>query len=91
MKSQRKKKPVPLHVSLARIHAERANVIRRTNNRIALLNAAAQEDQIPLLPDKKNWHCCLNTICFSVLLLLLNLLFLQWQWLYYQRVFLYKL
>ncbi len=87
MKSQRKKTPVPLHVSLARIHAERANVIRRTKNRIALLNAAAQEDQIPLMPEKENRHYCLNTICFCVLLLVLNLLFLQWLY-YHQRVFL---
>jgi hypothetical protein len=66
--------------------SKRANVIRSTNNRIALLNADAQEGQIPLLPEKENRHYCLNTICFCVLLLVLNLLFLQW--LYYQRVFL---
>jgi hypothetical protein len=86
MKSQRKKKPVPLHVSLARIQAERANVIRRTNNRIALLNPATQKEQIPLLPEIEIRNYCLNTICFCVLLLVLNLLFLQW--LYYQRFFL---
>jgi hypothetical protein len=91
MQSQRKKKPVPLHVSQARINAERANVIQRTNNRIALLTSAAQQDRIPLLAEKENWHwhCCMNTICFCVLLLLLNLLFLQW--LYYQTVSLHKL
>ena len=113
MTSQRKKKPLPLHVSQYRINAERANVIRRTNNRvafwtavadqnrIALLAAAAQEEhialltaathqaRIPLLADRFNWHCCCNTICFCVLLLLLNLLFLQW--LYYQTVYLPKL
>ena len=61
MTSQRKKKPLPLHVSLYRINAERANVIRRMNNRvafwtsvadqnrIALLAAAAQEEHIALL------------------------------------------
>jgi hypothetical protein len=51
MKSQRKKKPLPLHVSQARINAERANVILRTNNRIDLLTAAAaaEQDQIALL------------------------------------------
>jgi hypothetical protein len=89
MPSPRKKKPVPLHVSQAQINEERANVIRRTNNRIALLTAAAQQDRIPLLAEKENWHCCLNTIYFCVLLLLLNLLF--YQWLYYQTVFLHKL
>jgi hypothetical protein len=89
MKSQRKKKPPPLHVSQARIIAERANVIRRTNNWIALLTAAAQQERILLLKEIENWHCCINTICFCVMLLLLNLLFLQW--LYYQTVFLQKL
>ena len=61
MTAQRKKKPLPLHVSLYRINAERANVIRRTNNRvafwtsvadqnrIAILAAAAQEERIALL------------------------------------------
>ncbi len=61
MTSQRKKKPLPLHVSQYRINAERANVIRRTNNwvafwisvadqnRIAILAAAAQEERIALL------------------------------------------
>ena len=82
---------MPLHVSQYRINAERANVIRRTNNRVAfwttvadqnrvaLLAAAAQEEQIALLtaathqdrilflPDRINWHCCFNTICFCVL------------------------
>jgi hypothetical protein len=50
MKSQRtKKKPLPLHVSQYRINAERANVILRTNNRIALLTAAAEQNRIVLL------------------------------------------
>jgi hypothetical protein len=102
-----------LHVSQYRINAERANVILRTNNRIAfwtaaaeqnriallaataqeeriaLLTAAAHQDRIPLLAERENWHCCFNTICFCVLLLLLNLLFLQW--LYYQTVYVHKL
>ncbi len=113
MTSQRKKKPLPLHVSQYRINAERANVIRRTNNRvafwtsvadqnriailaaaaqeerIALLTAAAHQDRIPLLAERDNWHYCCNTIFFCVVLLLLNLIFLQW--LYYQTVYLSKL
>jgi hypothetical protein len=36
-----KKKPLPLHVSLARIEAERVNVAIRTKGRIALLQAAS--------------------------------------------------
>jgi hypothetical protein len=115
MTSQGKKKPLPLHVSQYRINAERANVIRRTNNRvafgtavadqnriallaaaaqeehIALLTAATHQDRIPLLAERFNWHCCFNfnTICFCLLLLLLNLLFLQW--LYHHTVYLHKL
>ena len=117
MTSQRKKKPLPLHVSQYRINAERANVIRRTNNRvafwtavadqnrIAILAAAAQEEQIalltaaaaaathqyrnPLMADRFNWDSCFNTICFCVLLVLMNLIFLQW--LHYQTVYYPKL
>ena len=100
MTSPRKKRPLPLHVSLYRINAERANVIRRTNNRVAFwtavaeqnriaLLAATQKDRIPLLADRDNFHSCFNTICFCVLLLRLNLLCLQW--LYYQTVYVPKL
>jgi hypothetical protein len=113
MTSPRKKRPLPLHVSQYRINAERANVIRRTNNRvdfwtsvadqnriailaaaaqeerIALLTAAAHQDRTPLLAERDNLHCCFNTICFCVLLLLLNLLCLQW--LYYQTLYVPKL
>ncbi len=87
---------------LGEINKERANVTKRTQLRIAQLlveseesilvgqvNVAAQQDQIPLLAEQENWHCCLNTICFCVLLLLLNLLFCQW--LYYQTVSLHQL
>jgi hypothetical protein len=84
----------------AAINKERVNVAKRTLLRIAQLfaeseksigqvNVAAQQDRIPLLAEKENWHCCLNTICFCVVLLLLNLLFFQW--LYYQTVSLHKL
>ena len=112
MTAPRKKRPVPLHVSLYRINAERANVIRRTNNRvafwtavadqnriallaaaaqeerIALLTAAAHQDRIPLLAERDNFQCCFNTICICLLLLLLNLLCLQW--LYYQTLYVPK-
>ena len=101
MTSPRKKRPLPLHVSLYRINAERANVIRRTNNRvafwtavadqnriallaaaeaedrIAILTVAAHQDRIPIQAERDNFHSCFNTICFCVLLLLLNLLCLQ--------------
>jgi hypothetical protein len=93
----RKPEPKPLWVTQAIINKERANVAQRTQLRIAQLfaeteesirqvNVAAQQGRIPLLAKKENWHCCLNTFCFCVLLLLLNLLFFQW--LYYQTVYL---
>ncbi len=92
----RKPKPKPLWVTQAAIKKVRANVSKRTQLRIAQLfseseesigqvNVAAQQDRIPLLAEKENWHCCLNTICFCALLLLLNLLFFQC--LYYQTVY----
>ncbi len=89
MISPRKKKPLPLHVSQARINAERANVVLRTQKRIAQLHVAAQQDRIAILQETRNWHFCISTICFCVLLVLLNLLFLQW--LYYRSVHLQKL
>ncbi len=89
MISRMKKKHVPLHVSQARIHAERANVVLRTQKRIAILHVAAQQDRIAILHETKNWHCCINTICFCVMLVLLNFLFLQW--LYYKPVHLKQL
>ena len=86
MMSKRKKRPPPLHVSLHRIAAERANLIQRTNNKIRSLNAAVTEDRTARAHGNEthNWHCCLNTFCFCMLLVLLNLLFLQW--LYYKSL-----
>jgi hypothetical protein len=83
-----KKKPRPLHVSRALIQREQANVVLRTQRRIALLRANENSqdydtDDKPV-PVPENWHCCLNTICFCMLLVLLNLLFLQW--LYYKSL-----
>jgi hypothetical protein len=69
-----KTKKLPLHVSLARIERERADVITRTQRRIAKLRAAEYHEES---------HCCLYTallLCFCVALLL----FLQW--LYYVAV-----
>ncbi len=81
-----KKRPQPLHKSLRLIAEERANVVKRTQIRIAQLIA---EEQVNVVPDEEanvvpdyDWHCCLNTICFCMLLVLMNLLFLQW--LYYK-------
>ncbi len=37
---------MPLHVSQVRIQTERANLVLRTKNRIASLNAAAQKGRI---------------------------------------------
>jgi hypothetical protein len=82
-----KKKPLPLHVSRALILREQADVIRRTQRRIALLRATENsknndDDQDPVTVivhvHSPSW---LSTICFCVWLVILNLLFLQW--LYY--------
>ena len=81
-----KKRPQPLHKSLRLIEEERANVVKRTQKRIAQLIA---EENANVVPDEEanvvpetDWHCCLNTLCFCMLLLIINLLFLQW--LYYK-------
>jgi hypothetical protein len=96
-----KKKPLPLRRSRQLIEDERVNVARRTRERIALLFPSpeysvdkATQTEIPMREvlvhvDIENWHSCLSTFCFCVLLLVLNLLFLQW--LYYNSVQLSKL
>jgi hypothetical protein len=57
-----------------------------TQVRIAQLIAEEEANVVPdeeanVVPDD-DWHCCLNTFCFCMLLVLMNLLFLQW--LYYK-------
>ena len=83
-----KKKPLPLHVSRALILREQADVIRRTQRRIALLRATENannndddEDPVAIVVHVHS-HSWLSTICFCVWLVILNLLFLQW--LYYE-------
>ncbi len=103
-RSHRKKTPLPLHVSLYRIEAERVNLVLRTNNKLASLAldaaarqkrifaarqdliVAARQDVIVAQPQATttNWHCCLNTICFCLLLVVFNLLIMQW--LYYKSL-----
>jgi hypothetical protein len=73
-----KKKPLPLHVSRALILREQADVIRRTQRRIALLRATENskindDDQDPVTVivnvHSPSW---LSTICFCVWLVILN-------------------
>ncbi len=75
-----KTKPLPLHVNRALIERERANVIIRTQRRIALLRATDElpNDEDPVPTRIVNSHCCLNKFCFCVALVTMNLLFLQW-------------
>jgi hypothetical protein len=89
MHSHRKKRPLPLHVSLYRIEAERVNRVLRTNTKLASLALdAARQDVVVAQPQAStsttNWHCCLNTFCFCLLLVVLNLLIMQW--LYYKSL-----
>jgi hypothetical protein len=85
-----KKKPLPLHVSRALIQREQANVVLRTQRRIALLRAnenlkdndADDNDKPVTVPVHYHNHFCLSIFCFCVLLVIMNLLFLQW--VYYQ-------
>ena len=85
-----KKKLLPLHVSRALIQREQANVILRTQRRIALLRAngnlkdndADDNDKPVTVPVHSHNHFCVTFFCFCVLLVIMNLLFLQW--FYYQ-------
>jgi hypothetical protein len=70
-----KKRPQPLHKSL-RLIAEERQV------RIGQLIAEEEANVVPdeeanVVPDY-DWHCCLNAICFCMLLVIMNLPFLQW-------------
>ncbi len=84
----RKKRPQPLQKSLRLIAEERANVVKRTQVRIAQLFAKEEanvmlHEEYNVIPVRDyNWHCFLNTVCFCMSLVLMNLLFLQW--LYYK-------
>ena len=72
------KKKQSMALSRKKIEAERVNVQLRTKRRIAQLYAdAGRSEELEL----KDWHCCLNTFCFCMLLLCMNLLFCQWLYL----------
>jgi hypothetical protein len=83
-----KKKPLPLHVSRALIQREQANVVLRTQRRIALLQANENsqdndtDDKPVPVPVHTHNHYCLSICCFCVVLVIMNLLFLHW--LFYQ-------
>ena len=83
-----KKKPLPLHVSRALIRREQADVVLRTQRRIALLRANENwkeietDDKPVFVPGLSHNHYCLSMFCFCVLLVIINVLFLQW--LYYK-------
>ena len=83
-----KKKPLPLHVSRALIAREQANVVVRTQRRIALLRANENskdnnaDDKPDTVPVHSHNHFCLTLFCFCVMLVVMNLLFMQW--VYYQ-------
>ncbi len=70
-------------MSRALIQREQADVIRRTQRRIAQLRATENSKHNDDDPDPViiHSHCGLNTLCFCVWLAIMNLLFLQW--LYY--------
>jgi hypothetical protein len=55
-----------------RIEAERINV------EMALL--PQQIGIVARAQDTTNYHCCLNTFCFCLFFVLLNLLFMQWMY-----------
>jgi hypothetical protein len=67
-----KKKPLPLHVSRALIQREQADVIIRTQRRIAQLRAMEnannnEDDQDPVtIVVHVHSHSWLSTICFCV-------------------------
>jgi hypothetical protein len=85
-------KPLPLHVSHALIERERADVIRRTQRRIAQLRATENSKHNDDDDDPESSYCTFALLpqhflflfffCFCVLLVIMNLLFLKW--LYYE-------
>ena len=86
----RKPRPKPLAYSRALIEKEKLAVVRRTALRIQELTGKTPSNNPPtVVVQINNWHSCMTTFCFCVLLLVLNLLLLQW--LYYNKVKLTKL
>jgi len=76
-----KKNPPHLDYSLRQIADERVNVQKRTERRIAMLLEQTAKTVDQVLVEVKEWHGCLNLFCFALLLLSINLLFLQWLYL----------
>jgi hypothetical protein len=77
------KKKQSLALSRKKIEAERVNMKLRTEQRIAeLYSDAGRSSELVL----KDWHGCLNTYCFCLLLLCMILLFCQWLYLKELRV-----
>ena len=75
------RKPQPLHKSLTLIEEERRNVAKRTQQRIAQLYAdETKRNDFNKIEEVQHaqWLCCVNNICFCVLLVIVNLLFFQW-------------
>ena len=87
----RKPRPKPLAYSRALIEKEKLAVVRRTALRIQELTGKTPSNNTPtvIVVQINNWHSCMTTFCFCVLLVVLNLLLLQW--LYYNKVKLTKL
>ena len=86
----RKKKPLPLHVSMYRIQEERRKVALRTKTRVAQLlgneNCEVKCETLSLSglhvvqKDRQieAGNCYPNICCFCFSLLAINFLFLQW-------------
>ena len=72
------KKKQSLALSRKKIEAERVNVKLRTEQRIAQLYADAGRSSELVLID---YHGCLNTFCFILILLYMTLLYCYWLYL----------
>ena len=75
------RKPPPLHRSLQLIEEERSNVPKRTQQRISQLFAHETKSvHYNRLYEVKRAQrqCCVNYICFCILVVIVNLLFFQW-------------
>jgi hypothetical protein len=89
-----KPKPKPLWVTQRAINEQRVNVVKRTEKRIRELLAASEgstdteqvsvatQTDCTVATDRQARNSYLNACCFSVMVVCMNLLLLQWLYLH---------
>ncbi len=92
MATRRKRRPPPLHVSQHLIEEEKRQLAQRTLAKLdslrtpqstrAVAGDEAERATTYVALNNPHHQCVLTTICFCLWLVIINLLYLQWLYLY---------